>query len=360
MTLVRWEWWKVRSRRVIWVLLAILVGFGSLMVLIRYADYQFQVDKAIVDEVIFSPNAVELDTVQMDLDCTAFVETGQLPDTDEFPAGVTAADVDRDRTAQECRKEIAGREGRFQQQISDFTLPGANPKAVRWAVLLGIPFSAFVTVMVIGSEYVWGTLRTSLMKGVARWRFLLAKLILLAIVFLSAWIAVAILAGLTSLVVTAFASGVGHGDVGWALVGNGLEIALRAWWATLPYMVFAALLVVLFSRSSGGTLAAVGVAVGVFFMELFSVGWLIKLFDGQAAFRWFASLAEFDLGWNTAAIMYGDGGTPVPGFSLGGAIGVTDYPSDLHAFASLAVWLAVIGWAAFWLIRRRDVTGPSG
>ena len=36
-----------------------------------------------------------------------------------------------------------------------------------------------------------------------------------------------------------------------------------------------------------------------------------------------STVAEYDLGWNTAAWMFGDGGRPIPGFALAGAIGRT-------------------------------------
>lgn len=55
LTLTRWEWFKVRGRRVTWALLAVLVFFSAVFVLIRFADYQFQKDREIVDELIFVP-----------------------------------------------------------------------------------------------------------------------------------------------------------------------------------------------------------------------------------------------------------------------------------------------------------------
>ena len=134
----------------------------------------------------------------------------------------------------------------------------------------------------------------------------------------------------------------------------------RVWFAGLPYIVMAALLSILFSRWAGGTLAASGLSIGYFFFELFTIGRLIKLFDGVNGMRWFSSLVEYDLGWNTAAFLFGRAGEPIPGFALAGAIGTAKYPSDLHAFLVQLAYILILGGLAFWLFQRRDVTGPSG
>ena len=42
------------------------------------------------------------------------------------------------------------------------------------------------------------------------------------------------------------------------------------------------------------------------------------------------------------------------------AIGTAQYPSDEHAFLVQLFFALVLGGLAFWLFRRRDVTGPSG
>ena len=123
----------------------------------------------------------------------------------------------------------------------------------------------------------------------------------------------------------------------------------------------AALVTVLFTTSTTrGVMSAMAVAMGYNICDLWSVGRLLSLFGDETAFSWFSTLVDFDLGWRTAAWMLSENGAPVPGFALGGAIGVARYPSELHAFLVQAVYLLLFGALAFWLIRRRDVTGPSG
>lgn len=354
--LARWEWFKLRGRRVIWVLLAVLVVFSSLMVLLRFGDYQFQKDRPIRDEVLFNPE-LPLPPEEVTVDCRAFLD-GARPT--EFPPGYTVDDIDVELTSRECQKEIAEITDRLERHVTEFTLPGTIPWAMRWTMLISVPVLAFVTVLVLGSEYAWGTLRTVLMRGAGRSRLLAVKLGLVVTGLAVTWIAVLLAIIATSAIVTPFAGDVGHGEWTAAIVGDVIGDTARAWYAGLPYAALAAALAIAFSRWSGGTLAATGLATGAFLIELFTMGRLIDLFEDTSGFSWFANLAEFDLGWNTAAWMFGEGGEPIPGFALAGAIGAVEYPGDLHAFLVLAAYLVGLTAIAFALFRSRDVTGPTG
>ena len=355
--LFRWEWFKLRGRRIVWVLLGLLTVYSSLMVIIRYADYEFQKDRDVVDEIIFLPDAPVLGTLEVELNCTEFL--AGVPIT-EVPDPYTLDDIDLPGTDRKCRQEVEGIQNRLVKLVDAFTMPGAVEKAIRWTGLISIPFLAFLTVLVVGSEYSWGTLRTALMKGPGRWRFLSVKLALVAVAMAVAWLLVAVAIVVSSLVVTALVSEVGHGDMDVGTSGLVLRDVGRVWFGGLPYIALAALLSILFSRFAGGTLAATGLSIGYFFFEILSIGRLIKLFDGVAAFRWFGSVVEYDLGWNTAAWLFGRGGEPIPGFALAGAIGTSDYPGDIHAFVVQLAFILLLGGLAFWLFQRRDVTGPSG
>ena len=355
-SLARWEWFKLRGRKVIWILPVILVIFAALLVILRFGDYQFQKDRPIQDEILFNVG-MPLPPEEVKVDCQAFLD-GARPT--EFPPGFTAADIDVDLTSRECSKEIAEITARLDKHVTEFTLPGAAPWAVRWAVLVSVPLIAFLTVLVLGSEYSWGTLRTMLMRGVSRTRILGVKMGFVVGAMAVTWLAALAVIVISSLIVTAAASDVSHGDWSAGAFGDVFGDTARAWFAGLSYMALAALLAIAFSRWASGILAATGVAIGIFFVELFSMGRLIKLFDGVSGFGWFGTVAEYDLGWNTAALMFGEGGEPISGFALAGAIGVVDYPSDLHAFLVLLGYLVVFTAAAFALFRRRDVAGPTG
>jgi len=357
LNLAKWEWFKLRGRRIIWVLLGVLTVFSAVMVVIRYADYELQKGRDVVDEVIFLPTAPVIDNFEVELNCTEFLDGVPIA---EVPPPYTLDDIDYPGTDRKCRQEFGEIRTRLDKLVAGFTMPGSVEKALRWSGLISIPLLAFLTVLVVGSEYGWGTLRSALMKGPGRWRFLSVKLALVALAMLVAWLIALLAIIISSLVTTALASGISHGELDGAaywLIARDLG---RVWFAGLPYIALAALLSVLFSRFADGTLAATGVSIGYFIFELFSIGRLIKLFDGVAAFRWFGSVAEYDLGWNTAGWLFGRGGEPISGFALAGAIGTADYPGDVHGFLVQLAYVVVLGGLAFWLFKRRDVTGPSG
>lgn len=354
-SLAKWEVFKLRGRRMIWVLLAILVFYSAFIVLLRFGDYQFKKDAEVRDDVLFTAG-MQRPAEDVLVDCRAFLE-GQDP---ELPPGFGPEVIDRGLTGRECELEIEGVENRLVVLIDEFTLPGAIPKALRWTELIAVPIFAFLTVLVVGSEYGWGTLRTVLMRGAGRRRLLAVKLGLIVTLIAVTWIMVVAAIILTSLVVTPFASGISHGDWTGSIVGDVFTDAAKAWYSTLPYVGFGAFMAILLSNRAGGTLAAAGLAVSYFFFELFSMGRLVKLFDGVSGFGWFGSAAEFDLGWVTAAWMFGEGGEPIPGFALVGAIGQVDFPPDWHAFLVMTAYGLVFYSLAFWLFGRRDVAGPSG
>ena len=58
--------------------------------------------------------------------------------------------------------------------------------------------------------------------------------------------------------------------------------------------------------------------------------------------------------------MLAERGVPVPGFAIGGAIGIARYPGELHAFLVQVAYMLVLVSLAFWLFHRKDVAGPSG
>jgi ABC-type transport system involved in multi-copper enzyme maturation permease subunit len=356
-TVYRWEWMKLRSRRIIWVLVGLLLVSSAIAVWIRFADFQIQRDRDVVDEIIFLPSAPLVDDLEVALNCTAYLAGAEIS---EVPPPYSLDDIDHHGTDRKCRQELGAIRTRLDKLIAGFVLPGSVERGLRWTGLLSIPIVALLTVMVVGSEYGWGTLRTVLMRGPGRWRVLWAKLALVATIMVGVWIsALAVITG-SSLVATSLASGVNHEAIDLSTVLLMTRDLARMWVAALPYIALAALLSIVFSRFSGGMLAASAIAVGYFFLELFSIGRLVKLVDGFEAFRWFGTLVEYDLGWNTAAWLFGRDGEPMSGFALVGAIGTTTYPADLHALLVQVVAAGILGSIAFWLFSRRDVTGPAG
>lgn len=357
LTLAKWEWFKLRGRRIIWVLMGALVVFSAVIVVVRYADWEFRKDADVKDEIIFLPSAPVVGDFEVDLNCTEFL--AGVPIT-EVPEPYTLDDIDYPGTDRKCRQEQEAIDVRLEKLINGFTMPGAASEALRWTGVLSIPLLAFLTVLVVGSEYGWGTLRSALMKGPGRWRLLSVKLALVAGASAVLWLVMLAVIVIASVIVTPLASGIDHGALDASAIGLIARDVGRVWLAGLPYIALAALLSILFSSWAGGTLAASGLAVGYFFFDLLSAGRLIKLFDGVAGMRWFTTAVEYDLGWNTASWLFGRDGEPIPGFALASAIGTATYPSNVHSFLVLVFFGLALAGLAFWLFQRRDVAGPSG
>lgn len=352
-----WEWFKLRRRGITWILLGLLMLFSALTVWVRFADYQFKKDAAVKAEVAFLVGTANTHNVEWDIECPAFLAGRSLT----LPPGFTTSDIDEPRTRERCRQAAAAREDQVRVLEADFTLPGSIPKAMRWTHLFGIPLLAFFTVLTLGSEYGWGTLRTVLMAATGRWQYFSVKLGVIAVASLCAWLLVLVTIVISSLMTSALA-GAGDTDfLGPGFFGDMAADTGRAWFAGLPYVALAALVTVLFTTSSiGGMFTAMVIGMGYYLVELSAVGRLLSLFDGVSAFKWFDTAVDYGLGWNTAAWMLGDEGAPIAGFALGGTIGSARYPGELHAFLILVAYAIVLGGLAFWLFYRKDVTGPSG
>ena len=278
-----------------------------------------------------------------------------------MPPGFTVDDVDEPRTSELCQQAFAARDDKVRLLEEDFTLPGSIPKALRWGHLFGIPILAFFMVLTLGSEYGWGTLRTVLMKATGRWQYLSVKLGIVAVATLGAWLLVLVAIIISSLITSALA-GVGDSEfLDLGFFADTVKDVGRAWFAGLPYIALAAALTIVFTTATtGGMFSAMAIAMGYYLIDLFVVGRLLTLFEGVAAFNWFSTAADYDLGWNTAAWMLAERGEPVPGFAIGGAIGIASYPGEVHAFLVQLAYMLVLVSLAFWLFRRRDITGPSG
>ena len=212
--LAKWEWFKLRRRRITWILLAILMLFSALSVWIRFADYEFTKDASVNGEVAFLLGTPNVHNVEIDIDCAPFLAGQSLT----LPPGLAMDDVDVPRTREECGKESLVREDRLRKLETEVTLPGSIPHALRWTHLFFIPLLAFFTVLTIGSEYGWGTLRTVLMKAPGRWQYLSVKLGVVSVVALCAWLLVLVTIIVSSLIASALA-GLGDTDfLGWGVL----------------------------------------------------------------------------------------------------------------------------------------------
>jgi len=213
LSLTRWEWYKLRHRRMPWILL----GVAVLLVQIAFwaSDALFRSGEMTVGEGGASGT-------------TTISTTNQFLEMFAFPTSLTNGLI------------VAHGFG---------------------GILLMI-----LAASLIGTEYGWGTLRTALTKGTGRWPLLTAKLLLLA----GLSVAVLIVAAASVAVSSAIALATLDADwlsssADWSDLGIGFG---KAVFGMLPYIALAVFAAVLTSSSG----AAIGISLGYYFVESILVG----------------------------------------------------------------------------------------
>lgn len=189
----------------------------------------------------------------------------------------------------------------------------------------------------VGTEFVWGTLRTLLAHGAGRATFLGAKLLstaLFAVLLMFVGVVAAIVG---SYVVSAIAGG----DASALDLGAVTNSAARSYYTFLPYMALASL-IALWSRSAGAGIAA---GLVVYFAEGLVAQLLVSLN------RDFANIVNYGLSRNTSAltrVVTTTSASPDPAFST--------LPDQGQAALVLAIYTALFVALAFWRLRTRDIT----
>ena len=201
---------------------------------------------------------------------------------------------------------------------------------------------------VVGSEYGWGTVRTMLANYPARYRYLGAKLVALAIVGVIGMLLGLVAGTLGSLGVTLLmGEGISADSITADLLGSVAMDFLRTSYTIMPYTALAFFLSVL------GRSAMPGIAGGLAYTFLESmVAQLLTLLGG-----WAADIAKFSFDSNIKVLMALNGAS---GVRAGVGVGVTgdEVPAldPWQAALLLLAYSAVLAVAAFVIFRRRDVT----
>jgi ABC-2 type transport system permease protein len=190
----------------------------------------------------------------------------------------------------------------------------------------------------MGTEFGWGTLRTSLASGLSRDAFLATKFVsaaLYAVVFTFVGVAAAIVASF------AVSTQAGFGTSGFD-VGTVLSAAWRTAYAFLPYIALASFIALL-SRSSGAGIAA---GLVIYFAESIVMQLLIS-FD-----RDYVTIADLGISRNVSSLSRIS--VTVAGSNAQNS-GVP-LPDQAQAALVLAAWTALFIVLAFWRLRTRDIT----
>jgi ABC-2 type transport system permease protein len=329
--LSRWEWFKLRRRWMLWILLVFAILFAQLAVWGQFFSYR------------------NLQSTGGELTVPASLQQqqGRAPRTvacNDLLSGDAAkvpADLDPQVVAglaAQCRQQQGTLPARLARAYQAFTLPGSIPTALGIVQTLALILVAILTASAIGIDYGAGTLRSVLTQGVGRWPYLTAKLLTLAVVSLLGLVAALGTVAIASLVASAIAGG--PPEAATTATWSDAGIALwKAWLSTFPYLALTAFVTV-FARSSA---AGMAIGLGYYFAEQLIVALFSNLFS------WFQNVADFFLVRNISGWVGGSGGLAA------GAL-----PDQTHAAIVLAIYTLILGGIAFWLFERRDVQGATG
>ena len=353
--LIRWELFKVRKRWMPWILLGIVVAITQLGLWGNYSQYQ---DVGKYGGIFSSTHLPNGDTVR--ITCVDIVEgnvdakLALIPEQDHKK--ILEA-VEKRRTSGKCEETLEDDAELRSFYREGFVLPSSLSNRLGVANSLGILLIMILGASAVGVEYGWGTLRTALTRGVGRWQFLSAKVLSLLLMGGAGFIIVGLGVVVSSLILASFISGDGGGlaDSGqWSTVA---VMFAKAVYGLAPYVMLALFVSVLTSSSSIG----IAISMAYFFVELILIQVLGGLFD------WFSTVTDFLLGPSIAGWMAQTG---VQSNALiaearvftesGGLVRVSELPCQLQAFLVLTAYIAVLGGAALWLIRRRDIAGARG
>jgi len=330
--LTRWEWFKLRRRWMLWILLVFALLFGQLAVwggFFSYRNLQETGGELTVPATLQQQQGRVPRTVRCN-DLLSGDPSRQPPDLDaQVTAGLTA----------QCRLQTATLPARLARGYANFTLPGSIPNALNTVQTLGLILMSILTASAIGIDYGAGTLRSVLTQGTGRWPYLTAKFVTLAaLTALGLLVAVASVA--FSSAVAANLAGAAPESTAAAASWSDAGVALwKAWVSILPYVALTAFVTVV-ARSSA---AGMAIGLGYYFAEQLIVALLTNFFS------WFQNVADYLLVRNISGWTGGAGGFPGAGL-----------PDQTHAIVVLALYTLALGGGAFWLYERRDVQGATG
>lgn len=334
-TLVRWEWFKLQRRRMLWVLLAFALLFGQIAVWGSFFVYQTLAGTGGEVTVPASVLAEDQQGPPRTVACNDLLSG----DADRQPVDLAPEVLAGLRTT--CSQQAAQLPERLAGAYQDFTPPGSVATSVGILQTLGLILIAILTASAIGIDYGTGTLRSALSQGTGRWPYLAAKLATLAgLAALGLLIVTASVIG-ASLIAAALASPApAAGGVSPATWTDGGLAVWKAWVSFIPYIALTACVTVV-ARS---TAAGMAIGLGYYFGEQIIAGLLTGFFS------WFADVAAYLPVHNISAWTGGGGGFGPPG----------DATDPMRALVVLAVYTVALGGIAFWLFERRDVHGATG
>jgi ABC-type transport system involved in multi-copper enzyme maturation permease subunit len=249
--------------------------------------------------------------------------------------------------------------------ISNISIPAHGPDEIGdIQELLGLPvaipfalsiLSSFGTILAVilvassmGTEYSWRTIRTILICSEGRLKFLVAKLVATGILILAGMV-VGLAAGfLMSIITTAIG---GHPFDFSFMTSQYLWDQFLQFWRTfyvmLPYTLLGFLLAIV-GRSS---MPGIALGIGIYFLES-----IVTMFMTLAG-GWVAEIPKYLLAANVRAITDLNQLPQGFGAGMGGGNLAAQTPELWQAFVILGGYGLIFIALAFYLFRKRDLTG---
>ncbi|APV44735.1 ABC-2 family transporter protein [Dehalogenimonas formicexedens] len=226
-------------------------------------------------------------------------------------------------------------------------LPVAIPFALNMIASLGTVLAVILVASSMGNEYNWKTIRNTVTASESRFKLLGAKLIS-AFIFILIGMVIGVITGFVMSMITT------------AIGGNSFNFSFftgsYAWdqflqfWRTFFVMLPFIFLGFMLSIAGRSAMPGIALGIGVLFFEPVITG-LMTLAGG-----WVAEIPKYLLGANVNAIT---ALANLPeGFRGGfGGAGDAAAPSVLHATIVLSIYAIAFVTYAFYLFKKRDVTG---
>jgi ABC-2 type transport system permease protein len=228
-------------------------------------------------------------------------------------------------------------------------LPMSIPFALTVLTSFGAVLAVILAASSMGNEYNWRTIRIALISSESRLKFLAAKLISIGML---------VLVGMAIGVATGFVMGLITTAMGGQafdfsfMTGGYLWDQFLQFWRTFFMILPFALLGFMLSIAGRSAMPGIATGIGILFLEP-----IVTSFMGLAG-GWVAQLPNYLFNANVNAINALNN-LPLSGRGMAGpfagaaALG----PTVPHAFAVLSVYIVVFLATAFYLFRKRDVTG---
>jgi ABC-type transport system involved in multi-copper enzyme maturation permease subunit len=345
MRLTQWEWFKLRGRWMPWIMLAIAVVLAQLGMWFAYAAYHNETLQEITSGGSSSfgiSEEMDGETIDISVSCISLANEGMPPEIEKLPEDLRTQFIeDVERFRDESCADTALRE----DLRKTFTIPHSLARTFTGLVGFAPILIIILAASLMGAEYGWGTLRTTLTRGTGRWQLLASKLVLVLLVCAAGFIVVAVFVAIASLIAAVIPPDeVNRLDD----AGKWSDISLnfgKAVYALAPYIALGTFLAVLAQSSAAG----ISIALGYYVIELIASP-LLNITS------WGENIADFLLGNNVNEWMQ----SAVVEVEISDASSAANQPDTLQAFLVILAYTAVLCAAAFWIFLRRDIAGARG